>query len=67
MRYQMLPSFIFGFLLTTFPKWTKQPEIRRGQGGKPDERNAAGSLQVREMLRLSRRARQGSIPLISTT
>ncbi len=27
MEYQMLPSFIFGFLLTTFPKWTKQPEI----------------------------------------
>jgi uncharacterized protein involved in response to NO len=28
MQYQMLPSFIFGFLLTTFPKWTKQPEMR---------------------------------------
>lgn len=28
MQYQMLPSFIFGFLLTTFPKWTKQPDIR---------------------------------------
>ncbi|HEY6035928.1 MAG TPA: NnrS family protein [Kofleriaceae bacterium] len=27
MEYQMLPSFIFGFLLTTFPKWTKQPEL----------------------------------------
>ena len=27
MQYQMLPSFIFGFLLTTFPKWTKQPEL----------------------------------------
>jgi uncharacterized protein involved in response to NO len=29
MEYQMLPSFIFGFLLTTFPKWTKQPELAR--------------------------------------
>ncbi|MCA9679236.1 MAG: NnrS family protein [Kofleriaceae bacterium] len=29
MQYQMLPSFIFGFLLTTFPKWTKQPELAR--------------------------------------
>jgi len=29
MQYQMLPSFIFGFLLTTFPKWTKQPEPTR--------------------------------------
>lgn len=27
MQYQMLPSFVFGFLLTTFPKWTKQPEV----------------------------------------
>ncbi|CAN5905428.1 NnrS family protein [soil metagenome] len=27
MQYQVLPSFIFGFLLTTFPKWTKQPDI----------------------------------------
>jgi uncharacterized protein involved in response to NO len=27
MQYQMLPSFIFGFLLTTFPKWMKQPEL----------------------------------------
>jgi uncharacterized protein involved in response to NO len=27
MAYQMLPIFIFGFLLTTFPKWTKQPEL----------------------------------------
>lgn len=26
-QYQMLPSFIFGFLLTTFPKWTKQPDL----------------------------------------
>ena len=31
MQYQMLPSFIFGFLLTTFPKWTKQPELPRRQ------------------------------------
>jgi uncharacterized protein involved in response to NO len=23
----MLPSFIFGFLLTTFPKWTKLPDV----------------------------------------
>lgn len=29
MLYQMLPSFFFGFLLTTFPKWTKQPEVAR--------------------------------------
>lgn len=27
MQYQVLPSFFFGFLLTTFPKWTKQPEL----------------------------------------
>jgi uncharacterized protein involved in response to NO len=27
MQYQMLPAFFFGFLLTTFPKWTKQPEL----------------------------------------
>ncbi|HSN26128.1 MAG TPA: NnrS family protein, partial [Kofleriaceae bacterium] len=27
MQYQMLPSFMFGFLLTTFPKWTKQPDL----------------------------------------
>jgi uncharacterized protein involved in response to NO len=27
MQYQMLPSFFFGFLLTTVPKWTKQPEV----------------------------------------
>ena len=31
MQYQMLPSFIFGFLLTTFPKWTSQPELRGRQ------------------------------------
>ncbi len=31
MQYQMLPSFIFGFLLTTFPKWSKQPEVTARQ------------------------------------
>lgn len=29
MQYQMLPSFIFGFLMTTLPKWTKQPDLPR--------------------------------------
>lgn len=29
MQYQMLPSFIFGFLLTTFPRWTGMPEFDR--------------------------------------
>ncbi|WP_132999778.1 NnrS family protein [Luteimonas arsenica] len=29
MQYQMLPSFIFGFLLTTFPKWMGLPEAAR--------------------------------------
>ncbi|NZA28544.1 NnrS family protein [Luteimonas sp. SJ-92] len=29
MQYQVLPSFIFGFLLTTFPKWTGQPDFER--------------------------------------
>lgn len=29
MQYQMLPSFIFGFLLTTFPKWMGLREIDR--------------------------------------
>lgn len=29
MQYQMLPSFFFGFLLTTFPKWMGQPEFER--------------------------------------
>lgn len=29
MQYQVLPSFFFGFLLTTFPKWTGQPDIPR--------------------------------------
>ena len=31
MQYQMLPSFIFGFLLTVFPKWTGQPELPRSR------------------------------------
>ena len=31
MQYQVLPAFFFGFLLTTFPKWTKQPEVSRRQ------------------------------------
>lgn len=29
MQYQMLPSFMFGFLLTTFPRWMGQPDIPR--------------------------------------
>ena len=29
MQYQMLPSFFFGFLLTTFPKWMGLPDIAR--------------------------------------
>jgi uncharacterized protein involved in response to NO len=29
MQYQMLPSFIFGFLLTVFPRWMGLPEIER--------------------------------------
>ena len=29
MQYQVLPSFFFGFLLTTFPKWTGQPDFER--------------------------------------
>lgn len=29
MQYQMLPSFFFGFLLTTFPKWLGLPDIDR--------------------------------------
>lgn len=29
MQYQMLPSFMFGFLLTTFPRWTGQPDFAR--------------------------------------
>lgn len=31
MQYQMLASFIFGFLLTVLPKWTGQPEIARSR------------------------------------
>lgn len=29
MQYQMLPSFIFGFLLTVFPRWMDLPELTR--------------------------------------
>ena len=29
MQYQMLPSFIFGFLLTVFPRWMGLPELDR--------------------------------------
>lgn len=29
MQYQMLPSFIFGFLLTVFPRWMGLPEVDR--------------------------------------
>lgn len=29
MQYQMLPSFIFGFLLTVFPRWMGLPELGR--------------------------------------
>jgi uncharacterized protein involved in response to NO len=29
MQYQMLPSFIFGFLLTTFPRWMGLPDFDR--------------------------------------
>jgi uncharacterized protein involved in response to NO len=29
MQYQMLPSFFFGFLLTTFPRWMGLPDIAR--------------------------------------
>ena len=28
-QYQMLPSFMFGFLLTTFPRWMNQPALAR--------------------------------------
>jgi uncharacterized protein involved in response to NO len=27
MQYQVLPSFIFGFLLTVFPRWMRQPPL----------------------------------------
>ena len=29
MQYQMLPSFVFGFLLTVFPRWMGLPDIDR--------------------------------------
>ncbi len=29
MQYLVLPSFIFGFLLTVFPRWMGQPELKR--------------------------------------
>jgi uncharacterized protein involved in response to NO len=29
MQYQVLPSFIFGFLLTVFPRWMNQPPLTR--------------------------------------
>jgi uncharacterized protein involved in response to NO len=29
MQYQMLPSFIFGFLLTVFPRWMGLPDLPR--------------------------------------
>ncbi|GHB97656.1 NnrS family protein [Thermomonas carbonis] len=29
MQYQMLPSFIFGFLLTVFPRWMGLPDLKR--------------------------------------
>jgi uncharacterized protein involved in response to NO len=29
MQYQMLPSFIFGFLLTVFPRWMGLPDLQR--------------------------------------
>ncbi|TZF90489.1 NnrS family protein [Cognatilysobacter lacus] len=29
MQYQMLPSFVFGFLLTTFPRWMGLPDVDR--------------------------------------
>lgn len=28
-QYGMLPAFMFGFLLTVFPRWTGQPELKR--------------------------------------
>lgn len=31
MQYQVLASFVFGFLLTTFPKWMGLPELRRAR------------------------------------
>lgn len=29
MQYQMLPAFMFGFLLTVFPRWMSQPALSR--------------------------------------
>lgn len=29
MQYQMLPPFIFGFLLTVFPRWMGQPDLTK--------------------------------------
>src|SRR5436190_5849752 len=29
MQYQVLPPFIFGFLLTVFPRWMNQPPLAR--------------------------------------
>ncbi|HEV8332762.1 MAG TPA: NnrS family protein [Steroidobacteraceae bacterium] len=29
MQYHVLPSFMFGFLLTVFPRWMNLPELRR--------------------------------------
>ncbi len=31
MQYQMLPSFMFGFLLTVFPRWMSLPELPPGR------------------------------------
>lgn len=31
MEYQVLPSFMFGFLLTVFPRWMSQPELKHTQ------------------------------------
>lgn len=28
MQYQVLPTFFFGFLLTVFPRWMKQPDLQ---------------------------------------
>src|SRR3546814_10940040 len=29
MQYQVLPSFVFGFLLTVFPRWLGEPDLDR--------------------------------------
>src|SRR5215208_8032144 len=29
MQYQVLPAFMFGFLLTVFPRWMDQPALTR--------------------------------------